>query len=122
MAAPLDPGAARLLEGVGALGLVYAYVGPGATRRPWLRGAPTLAVVAERDHLAAPAAHARAYRTIEALGHQVETWLAAATHAFDQPEVTFPMRQDAAVTSECRRRLVEHFTRRLGGSGNDRPA
>lgn len=120
MASPLDPERSRLLEGVGALGLVYAYVGPGATRRPWLRGAPTLAVVAERDHLATPAAHARAYRPLEALGQEVETWLAAATHAFDQPEVTFPMRQDLEITAECRRRLVDHFARRLGGQGNDR--
>jgi dienelactone hydrolase len=120
MASPLDAERSRLLEGVRALGLVYAYVGPGATRRPWLRGAATLAVVAERDHLASPAAHARAYRSLEALGHEVETWLAAATHAFDQPEVSFPMRQDAEATSECRRRLVAHFARRLNAAGNDR--
>lgn len=113
MASPLDAEQARLLDGAKALGLVYAYVGPGATRRPWLRGAPTLAVVAERDHLATPAAHARAYRPLEALGHEVEIWLAAATHAFDQPEVSFPMRQDAEATAECRRRLVAHFAHRL---------
>jgi dienelactone hydrolase len=116
MAEPLDEAGERLLAGVGALGLVYAYVGPGATRRPWRRGAATLAVVAERDHLASPGAHARAYRPLEALGHELEIWLAAASHAFDQPEVTFPMRQDAAATAECRRRLVDHFARRLAGN------
>jgi dienelactone hydrolase len=113
MAQALSDEEARLLEGVKALGLVYAYVGPGSTRGPWLRGAPTLAVVAARDHLASPAAHARAYRPLEALGHEVETWLAAATHAFDQPGVTFPMRIDPEATAESRRRLTAFFAARL---------
>ena len=70
-------------------------------------------VAAERDHLGTPAQQARAYRSLEALGHEVETWLAAATHAFDQPGVTFPMKVDAERTVECRQRLTAFFARRL---------
>ncbi|MBN9320165.1 MAG: hypothetical protein BGN86_09635 [Caulobacterales bacterium 68-7] len=114
MARDLPPEAEGLLSGVRALGCVYAYVGPGATRAAWRRGAPALVIAAEKDHLASPAQQARAYSSLQALGHEVETWLAAATHAFDQPGVTFPMRRDEAMAAECRRRLAEFFAARLG--------
>jgi dienelactone hydrolase len=114
MARDLAPEAEDLLSGVRALGFVYAYVGPGATRAAWRRGAPALVIAAEQDHLASPAQQARAYRSLAALGHEVETWLAAATHAFDQPGVTFPMRRDEAMAAECRRRLADFFAARLG--------
>jgi dienelactone hydrolase len=113
MAKPLSDEEARLLGGVKALGLIYAYVGPGSTKMPWRRGAPALAVVAQHDHLASPAAHARAYRALEALGHEVETWLATATHAFDQPDVRFPMRIDPDLAAESRRRLTGFFAAKL---------
>lgn len=113
MAMPLAEEEAALLDGVKALGLVYAYVGPGATRQAWKRGAPALVVAAERDHLGSPAMQTRAYRSLQDLGHAVETWLAPASHAFDQPGVTFPMKMDPDVTAECRRRLTTFFVDRL---------
>jgi dienelactone hydrolase len=113
MAMPLGDEESALVSGVKALGLVYAYVGPGASRQAWRRGAPALVVAAERDHLGTPAQQARAYRSLEALGHEVETWLAAATHAFDQPGVTFPMKVDPNMAAEARRRLTAFFVKRL---------
>jgi len=126
MTMPLTrPGEARLadpspapLAGLKSLSFFYAYVGLGTRggRRPWLRAAPALAVVAERDHLAKPARHAVVHRRCEAAGGAVRAWIAEGVgHAFDQPDENgaWPPPRLANQALQSRDLFADHLRRTL---------
>lgn len=125
MTMPLSrPGEARvadadaaLLAGVKGLFLVYPYTGFGvrSRRRDWVRAIPTYGVMASRDHLGGPAQHEAMYDRARAGGCPVETWIAEAGHAFDQPDGgASPLaRRDQALVDECHARFGGFLTRTL---------
>lgn len=112
-----DPQTARAaLAGVVGLGLYYPYVGPGALSRtrPWVRNPSVLAVIARDDHLTSVHNAMSVHDRIRRGGAEVETWIAAGTHAFDEPttEGFGPMRHDPDLTQESLERFGR-FLKRL---------
>lgn len=101
-----------LLDQVRGVFLAYAYLGPGAhAGRRWSRCPKVMAVLPDRDHLTTPR-HARdVFDKITGCGAEVEQVAFSATHAFDEPEATLPMRHDPVLMAEA----IGHFRRFLGG-------
>ena len=116
-----DPGC---LDGVRSMFLAYPYGGPGALSRskPWVRGAETLGIVCERDHITGQADALRVFDASKHSETSIQLWIAAGTHAFDAPGhegFPSPMRYDSDLAGESLDRF-EHFIRRtLGGPGAD---
>lgn len=96
------------LSGVRAVWLAYAYVGFAAFNRmrPWRHCPRVLAVTARRDHLTTVRNAEQVNAMIRDCGAEVETWIAEGTHSFDEPMNAPPMRYDAALAEEARRRFV----------------
>jgi len=110
----LEPGEAGLadpspesLEGVKGLYLAYPYGGyPALSRtREWVRTPRTVGVICRQDHVTLQPAAERLYERIRGAGAEVETWTIDATHAFDEPGATLPMRHDPLLAAESIRRF-----------------
>lgn len=109
-----DPQTVRAaLEGVVGLGLYYPYVGPGALSRTrqWVRNPQVLAVIARDDHLTSVHNALSVHDRIRRGGAEVETWIAAGTHAFDEPTGLGPMIHDPELTQESLARFSAFLNR-----------
>ncbi|MEC8533006.1 MAG: dienelactone hydrolase family protein [Pseudomonadota bacterium] len=106
-----DPGAADL-SGVRAVWLAYPYIGPFAFNRmkPWRHCPRVLAVTCKRDHLTTVRNAELVNAMIRNCGAEVESWVAAGTHAFDEPTNNGPMRHDPDLTEESLRRFRAFLT------------
>lgn len=106
-----DPGAVSL-DGVKAVYLAYAYIGPAALNRmrPWRHCPKTLAVVSRTDHLTTVRNAERVHAMIRGCGVDIETWIAEGSHAFDEPGAAKPMRYDPDLTAEAVRRFSALLT------------
>lgn len=95
------------LSGVRATWLAYPYVGVAALNRmrPWRHCPRTLAVISAQDHLTTVRNAERVHAMIRTCGAEVETWIAAGTHSFDEPMTALPMRHDPDLTKEAIRRF-----------------
>lgn len=91
------------ISGVQAVYLAYPYVGLLALNRmrPWRRCPKVLAVAAERDHLTTVRNAKRVHAMLRNCGAEVETWVAAGTHSFDELTNVPPMRHDPALAEEA---------------------
>jgi dienelactone hydrolase len=98
--------------------LAYPYGGyPALTRtRDWVRTPKALAVIARGDHITSPAAALRLYERARASGADVEVWSVDATHAFDEPTASIPMRPDPLLTAEAIRRFGAFLEGLAGGA------
>ena len=101
-----NPGDADL-SGVRAVWLMYPYIGPFAFNRmkSWRHCPKVLAVTCRRDHLTTVRNAERVNAMIGDCGARVESWIAAGTHAFDEPTNNGPMRHDPELTHEALRRF-----------------
>jgi dienelactone hydrolase len=99
------------LSGVRSAFLAYSYIGFLATRRmtPWRRFPQTLAVIPSKDHLSSVGNAKRVYQSAAASGAPVETWIADATHSFDEPLYAPPMWHHPTLAREA----IERFQRLL---------
>lgn len=114
------PNALGSLKGVF---LAYPYAGyPALSRtREWVRRPRSLAIIPKWDHVTQPGAASRLYDKLKAQGGEVEVWTADATHAFDEPTASMPMRHDPLLTAEAIRRFRE-FLEGLAGAAETRAA
>lgn len=120
---PARPGAFGLKDAadapfaaIEAAFLAYPYVGPAAPNRarPWRRVPRTLTVAARHDHLTTLGATRRVFDSACADDARLELWAVDATHAFDEPEATLPMRHDPALTETALRRFQALLTQQEG--------
>jgi dienelactone hydrolase len=112
-----DPSPAPL-AGLKGVFLAYPYGGyPALTRtRNWVRTPKTYAVIAKGDHITASSQAARLYERVRASGAEVEVWTVDASHAFDEPTASVPMRYDAALAADAAGRFGT-FLEGLGAAG-----
>lgn len=103
-----DPSPAPLAN-LKAMFLAYPYGGVGALSRvrPWLHGAPIVAVAPRRDHVTSLSDARRLYERPGDLGHQIDLWEPDATHSYDEPAGVFPMRFDEALRDESVTRFAQ---------------
>jgi dienelactone hydrolase len=106
------------LNGVRSLFLAYPYGGPGALSRSrgWVRGAETLAIVCEKDHITGQADSLRIFDAPRNCETTVHMWVAPGTHAFDAPGhegFPSPMRYDPDLAEECVGRFRTFIRRTL---------
>ena len=96
------------LSGVKATYLAYPYVGVAALNRmrPWRHCPRTLAVISRTDHLTTVRNAERVHDMVRRCGVEVETWIADASHAFDEPMAAGPMRYHPELAAEAVRRFV----------------
>lgn len=87
--------------------LAYAYVGPLAPSRlkPWHHKPQVYAVTCARDHLTTVRNAEKVNDAIRANGSTVESWIAQATHAFDEPTSNGPMKHHPELTQESLQRF-----------------
>jgi len=97
------------LDGLKGLFLAYPYAGyPALSRtREWVRHPRSLAVIPKWDHVTQAGAASRLYDKLRDEGARIEVWDVDATHAFDEPTASMPMRHDPLLTAEAVRRFRE---------------
>ena len=106
-----DPASADL-SGVKAVWLAYPYVGPFAFNKmkPWRHCPRVLAVTCSRDHLTTIRNAEQVNAMIGNCGAEVESWIAEATHAFDEPTNNGPMRHHPVLAEEALARFRAFLT------------
>lgn len=117
-----DPSPAPLSNLKGVF-LVYPYGGyPALTRtQNWVRTPKTYAVIARGDHITAASQAGRLYERVRASGADVDVWTVDASHAFDEPTASVPMRYEPALAAEAAQRF-RSFLEGLNATGASRAA
>ncbi|MBU2399460.1 MAG: dienelactone hydrolase, partial [Alphaproteobacteria bacterium] len=78
--------------------------------KPWRHCPKVLAVTCRRDHLTTVRNAEMINAMIRDCGAEVESWVAAGTHAFDEPTNNGPMRHDPDLTEDSLRRFRAFLT------------